>query len=127
MLLISTHYNQTNSWPTLSQAIDTNSRIFVFIEGGLNVRQLDKSLDESSSSFHIYIYIEQSTNTVDCSSLASSLLSTVIQQLNYFQLRDSCWVSVTIMCNKTAIPDLLIILMCAIRCGSNMDKLSMCY
>lgn len=38
---LNTYYNQSNSWPTLSQAIDTNSRIFVFMEEGLNVNQLE--------------------------------------------------------------------------------------
>ena len=67
---LSTHYNQTNSWPTLSQAIDTNSRIFVFIEGGLNVDNLIR-VWMNPAPVSIYTFTEQSTNT-DCSSLVES-------------------------------------------------------
>ena len=67
---LSTHYNQTNSWPTLSQVIDTNTRIFVFIEDGLNVDNLIRVWMNPALSF--YTFTKQSTNT-DCSSLVESV------------------------------------------------------
>ena len=40
-LSLNTHYNQSGTWPTLAEAINTNSRIFVFINEALNVDNLE--------------------------------------------------------------------------------------
>lgn len=65
---LNTHYNETNTWPTLSHAIDTNSRIFIFIEAGLNVDQLEKKWMNLSPVLK-YSFTQQMTTSNDCSQL----------------------------------------------------------
>lgn len=79
---LNTHYNQTNTWPTLSHAIDSNSRIFTFIESGLNVDQVKRKWMNpapiSKYSFTQQITSNECSQLVECAqqcNVSSELIS----------------------------------------------------
>ena len=62
---LNTFYNDRLTWPTLSQAIESNSRIFAFIDDGLNVNGLRRMWMNPApvSTF------QQTSPSLDCSGL----------------------------------------------------------
>ena len=41
-ITLNSQYNRTGTWPTLSQAIESNSRLFIFLDDRLNVEELKR-------------------------------------------------------------------------------------
>lgn len=70
-ITLNTHYSLSNTWPTLSQAIETNSRIFVFIEDGLNVDELVR-VWMNPAPVSMYTFTQQLSINNDCSTLVES-------------------------------------------------------
>lgn len=67
-LRLSTYYNQSGAWPTLAQAIDTNSRIFVSIDEALNVDNLERKW-MNPPPISKYSFLQPSSTSTSCAGL----------------------------------------------------------
>lgn len=69
---LNSQYNQTSTWPTLSQAIASNSRIFIFIDDALNIDEL-KRVWINPAPVSMSTFEQPSSTSHDCSRLYESV------------------------------------------------------
>ena len=69
---LNSQYNQTGTWPTLSQAIESNSRIFIFIDDALNVDELKREW-MNPAPVSMSTFRQPSSTSHDCSRLYESV------------------------------------------------------
>ena len=70
-LTLNSQYNQSSAWPTLSQAIYSNSRLFIFIDDRLNVEELKRSW-MNPAPVSMSTFVQPSSTSNDCSRLNES-------------------------------------------------------
>ena len=69
---LNSHYNQNATWPTLSQAIEYNSRIFIFIDDALNVDGVER-IWMNPAPVSMSTFEQPSSTSRDCSRLHESV------------------------------------------------------
>ena len=69
---LNSQYNQTGTWPTLSEAIKSNSRIFIFIDDGLNTDEV-KRVWMNPAPVSMSTFEQPSSTNHDCSGLYDSI------------------------------------------------------
>ena len=69
---LNSHYNQNATWPTLSQAIEYNSRVFIFIDDALNVDKMER-IWMNPAPVSMSTFEQPSSTSRDCSRLHESV------------------------------------------------------
>ena len=74
---LNSQYNQNATWPTLSQAIEQNSRIFIFIDDTLNVDEATRAW-MNPAPISMSTFEELSSTNPDCLGQVSSVLQHIL-------------------------------------------------
>jgi hypothetical protein len=69
---LNSEHNQNGTWPTLSQAIEYNSRIFIFIDDALNVNEVER-VWMNPAPISMSTFEQPSSTSHDCSGLYESV------------------------------------------------------